>query len=94
MNRFPSIELIEANHDFPGLYTFKAIGDAREDFAGRVLAAAKQATSPGIEPKVSVREADGGRHAAVTLEIQVASAIQVHAIYESLMKVAGLLVLL
>ena len=42
MGELPSIELLEATHEFPGPYIFKAIGRVENGFAARVVAAVRE----------------------------------------------------
>ena len=37
MGDFPSVELLEAHHDFPGSYMFKAIGRTDNGFVARTV---------------------------------------------------------
>lgn len=89
-----TIELLESTHRFPGMYPFKVIGEARDDFASRVVAVAVREL--GSEHAVSYRErrTSAGRHVSVSLELNVQSAEQVLSIYASLIKLEGLVLLL
>ena len=86
--------LLESVHSFPGPYQFKVIGTASDDFVTRVVNAAGGHLENLDELVHRVRETPGGRHVAVTLELQLQSAAQVKAIYESLRQVEGIAMLL
>ncbi len=94
MNHGPSIELLESNHEFPGVYQIKAIGVASDDFQGRVIGAVVSEVVDGADLEYTVRETPGGRHVAVTLRINVQSAENVRAIYARLHELEGLTLLL
>ena len=93
MNELPAIELLEANHTFPGPYIFKAIGSVENGFVARVVAAVRDELAAEHDPPFKVREAAGGRHVAVTLEPTLQSARQVLAVYRRIRGMAGLLFL-
>ena len=90
----PPIELLEATHQFPGPYTVKAIGNRNDLFAAQIVAAARTALGLDVDPPFSCRESAGGKHVAVTLQLSVQSARQVHAVYERVLRVPDLLLLL
>lgn len=94
MKRLPPIELLQATHRFPGPYVFKVIGGAEPAFASRVVAAVREEMGYERDPSYDTRESSGGRHVAITLELLVRSAEQVHAVYRRLMAVPGVLVML
>jgi hypothetical protein len=87
-------ELLAAHHEFPGPFRIKAIGETTGGFSDRVVAAATGELGQGAEVKSSVRDTSGGRHQAVTLDLQVQSPEQVLAIYAKLRQVEGLTLLL
>lgn len=90
MDPRPSIDLLESTHTFPGTYQFRAIGAAADDFVGRVVAAVAEEVAGPSELDYSTRSTSGGRHVAVTVDVQVQTAEQVRAIYERLQSVTGL----
>lgn len=94
MDRLPDRELLEATHEFPGTFTFKAIGAADDHFVGRVVAAVRGQLSEDIEPSFSTRATSGGRHVCVTIEPPVTDADHVLDIYANLKDVEGLVLLL
>lgn len=94
MDDLPRIELLESTHSFPGPYVFKVIGAAEGNFVGRVIAAVRSELDESIEPSFSIRRTAGARHVCVTIEPPVADGEQVLAIYRSLQKLDGLVMLL
>jgi putative lipoic acid-binding regulatory protein len=93
MKYLPAIELLESTHRFPGPYLFKVIGRSEQGFVARTVAAVRDAVAAEVDPPVRVREAAGGRHVAVTLEVPVERAEQVIAVYRRVQKLAGLVFL-
>ena len=87
---YPSVELLESTHTFPGEYMFKAFGDADGRFAGRVIAAVRSEVAEDHEPAVRIRRTASGRHVCVTIEPVVSDANQVLAIYERIYALDGL----
>lgn len=87
-------ELLAAHHEFPGVYRIKVIGSSDNEFAERVIAAAVSQLSAPDEVAHSIRNTSGGRHLAITLDLNVVSAEQVLAIYGKLRQVEGLTLLL
>jgi putative lipoic acid-binding regulatory protein len=94
MGEMPSIELLEATHQFPGRFIFKIIGRVENGFAARVVAAVREELKNEVDPPHSVREAAGGRHVAVTLEPTVESPHQVLAVYRRVRTLAGVVMML
>jgi putative lipoic acid-binding regulatory protein len=93
MTQLPSVELLEAHHRFPGPYMFKAIGKSDNGFVARTVAAVRDELEAPVDPPYSVRETPGGRHVSVTLEVSVASAQQVLAVYRRMLRLTGLVIL-
>jgi uncharacterized protein len=93
MDSLPSLELLEANHTFPGPYQFKVIGRVENGFIARVVAAVREELAFPVDPAYTVREARGGRHVAVTLEPMLPSAGHVLAVYRRLGALEGLVLL-
>jgi putative lipoic acid-binding regulatory protein len=89
----PSVELLESTHPFPGSYTIKAIGMAGDDFEQRVVSAVTSHLASASDLDYTVRATKGGRHVALTLEIQVQNAEQVRSIYAEIRDVPGLTLL-
>ncbi len=94
MAAFPSIELLEAYHTFPGRFTFKAIGRTENGFVARTVAAVRDELEEPVDPPYSVRETASGHYVAVTLEVRVQTATQVVAVYQRMAQLAGLKLLL
>jgi uncharacterized protein len=93
MHEQHSIELLEANHTFPGPYMFKVIGRGENGFVARVVAAVRDELAEDVDPPFRVRETTGGRHVAITLEPTMQTAQQVVAVYRRIGRMAGLLFL-
>jgi len=93
MGELPAIELLEATHQFPCEYMFKAIGKVNDGFEARVVAAVREALGHEKDPPYRLRESVGGRHIAVTVEPIVQSAHEVLAVYRRLKSVVGLVIL-
>lgn len=94
MDYLPSIELLEATHQFPGPFMFKVIGRVENGFTARVVAAVRDELARDVDPPYKVREAAGGRHVSVTLEPTVFNAHQVLAVYRRVRDVAGLIMMM
>jgi putative lipoic acid-binding regulatory protein len=94
MFSLPTLELLESTHEFPGRFTFKAIGRDDGHFMGHVVAAVRIELPDDNEPPFSFRKTAHGRHIAVTIEPDVESAAHVLQIYERLQEVEGLVMLL
>jgi len=90
----PSVEILEANHSFPGPYVFKVIGDAEGNFTGRVVYAVRDELQIEQDPPYSLRNTKTGSHVAITLEPTCESPQQVLAIYSRLMGMEGIVMLL
>lgn len=90
----PDLELLEATHEFPCVFPFKAIGTTDEHFVGRVLAVVRQTLAADVEPAFSCRNTPSGRHVCVTIEPEVRDAEHVHLIYRGLQQVEGLVMLM
>jgi putative lipoic acid-binding regulatory protein len=88
-----AIELLQANHSFPGPYLFKVIGRQERGFVARVVAAVREEMAEPVDPPYKVRETAGGRHVSVTLEPVMQTAEQVLAVYRRIRSVAGIVVL-
>lgn len=86
-------ELLEATHEFPGPYTFKAFGPASEPFERAVVEAAAGVVA-AERIRVSRRTSGTGRKVCVTLDVEVASADEVLAVYAALRAVPALAMLL
>jgi len=92
--KFPPLELLKSTHKFPGLYTFKVIGEHQNSFPERVIEAALRASGENIQPKHTVRETDSGKHIAVTLVVRAENAETVLKIYKELVELKGAVLVL
>jgi len=90
----PSVELLESHHDFPCVYTFKVIGNAKENFTARVVAAVRDELRMELDPDYTLRSSKTGDHVSITLEPHCESPQQVLAIYSRLTGMDGLVLLL
>jgi putative lipoic acid-binding regulatory protein len=90
----PLIELLKANHTFPGPYVFKIIGLNENNFLDRVLRAAQLELGSLQIPTHTSRVAEGGRHISVTLELIAEDAEQVLSLYKKFKELDGLVILL
>lgn len=93
-NNFPTIELLETTHQFPGRYVVKVIGKTDDDFVGRVVSAVQAAMSASIPPPHRIRETTGGRHVSITFEPVMKTPHEVLAVYQSISEITGLVMLL
>ena len=89
----PSIEILEANHEFPGPYMFKVIGAADENFTARVIRNVRDELRMEIDPPFTIRATSKGKHVAITLEPECDSAQQVLAIYGRLTGLDGVVMM-
>ncbi len=89
-----ALALLKRHHRFPGPYMFKAIGPGHPSFEARVRGAVEKVLGPMLDTdRVRVRPSSGGKYSAVTLEVEVASAEQVLAVYDTLRALEGLVAL-
>lgn len=92
--QLPSVELLEATHQFPCVFAFKAIGVTTDCFVGRVLSAVKTELSEDAEPAFSTRTTAGGKHTSVTVEPEVESAYHIIAIYHRIHALEGIVMVM
>ena len=92
--QLPSVELLEATHQFPCVFAFKAIGVTTDCFVGRVLSAVKTELSEDVEPSFSTRTTAGGKHTSVTVEPEVESAHHIIAIYHRIHALEGIVMVM
>lgn len=88
------LESLETNHQFPGEYTFKAIGGNPDRFARSVLDAVSDELSLSAEPRHSVRHTPNGRHVSVTLTLTVKTPQHVIRVYGRLQEIDDLVMLM
>lgn len=90
----PSLELLEARHNFPCVYTFKVIGKADGGFTSRIVSCVRDELNMEVDPQYSLRSTKNGNHVAITIEPECESAQKVLAIYSRLMGMDGVVMLL
>jgi putative lipoic acid-binding regulatory protein len=88
------LESLEANHEFPGEYTFKAIGSNPESFAQSVLSAIAAELNLSNDPPHSVKHTPNGRHVSVTLTLTMETPQHVIKVYGRLQALDDLVMLL
>lgn len=94
MQHGPPLELLTANHTFPGVYQIKAIGAVDDTFVNRVLDAVHAELLDHARIEHSVRSTPNGRHVSLTLDLTVDTPEQVRAIYARIHELEGLILLL
>lgn len=94
MADLPPVELLEATHNFPCAYVFKAIGRGDETFIALVVAIVREELQQEFDPPYEVNHSSRGRHVSVTVSPWVESAAQVLAVYERIRTVDGLVMML
>ena len=94
MDNRPSIDLLESNHTFPGIYQIKAIGMSDDDFEARVIETVRSELSTPSDLTHVVKATPGGRHVSLTLDVLVQNADQVRTIYDKLKDLKGVTLLL
>jgi len=90
----PPIELLEATHQFPGIYIFKIIVREDQGITDRLLAAIEEEISEDTPLKHSQRKSAQGNHLSLTVEVKVKSGAHVHSIYSRVSKVEGIILIL
>ncbi len=88
------LESLETNHEFPGEYTFKAIGGNPDRFAESVLAAVAEVLELAVQPQHSVRHTPNGRHVSVTLTLTMETPQHVIRVYNRLQILDDLVMLM
>jgi putative lipoic acid-binding regulatory protein len=88
------LESLETNHEFPGPYTFKAIGGNPESFAQSVLSAIAGELSLASEPPHSLKHTPNGRHVSVTLTLTMETPQHVIKVYSRLQALDDLVMLM
>jgi putative lipoic acid-binding regulatory protein len=94
VGKLPAIELLEATHQFPGKFMFKAIGRTDTGFAARVVAAVRDELADNADPPFRLRHTANGRHVAVTLEPTVQTVHQVLAVFRRIRRIPGLVMMM
>ena len=76
-------ERLEDVHSFPGVFTFKVIGENTSDFVSAVVDVVADTLGEDVDPDVATRESSGGKHVSVTLDVEVGDADAVIDVYEA-----------
>lgn len=90
----PSLEILEAHHEFPGPYMLKVIGAADDNFTARIIGQIRDELDIDVDPPFTLRSTSKGNHVAITLEPEFQSAQQVIAVYSRLAGMDGVVMLL
>jgi putative lipoic acid-binding regulatory protein len=93
MYKLPPVDLLEATHEFPGPYMFKAIGHLSNSFVARTVAAMRSALGVEVDPPYTIRQTNNGRFGAITFQVRATSAQQVLEVYRVMQKLEGLIYL-
>lgn len=94
MPSLPARELLDAVHNFPCQYVFKAVGLADDEFVSRVVVTIRETLELEFDPPFETRETPAGRHVSVTVTLSVQSSDEVLLIYERMSGITGLVMLL
>lgn len=89
-NRDDFLELVKAQHAFPGPFTMKFIGRSEDRFVERIVAAVRVAIAANEEPPYMARPSASSAHVSVTVMPFLSSPEQVLAIYDRVHKEPGL----
>lgn len=92
--KMPPIELLEAEHEFPGPFMIKVIGEADGLFLARIVAAVRDELQSDVDPPFRMRSTKSGRHVSITLEPEFESPQQVLATYSRLSQTSGLVMMM
>jgi len=93
MHDLPARELLEAVHQFPCAFVFKAVGPAGGEFVATVISEVRATLSHEFDPPFETRETPSGRHVSVTVSPWVESSEEVLLVYARIRDVPGLLML-
>ena len=93
MDNRPSVDLLESNHTFPGVYKIKAIGMSDDNFEARVIETVRSELAEPSDLTHVVKSTPGGRHISLTMDVLVQNADQVRAIYAKLKDLQGVTLL-
>lgn len=83
------VEKLQETHEFPGVYTFKIIGEIHT-LQKECIDGAVRNVVPNAMCTLTQRTSAGGRFVAWSMELYVQNADTVVDIYEQLMKLPGL----
>lgn len=94
MDMLQSREQLDATHQFPGKFLFKAIGRTEDDFADQVVAVVREVLVHDFDSPCELRETPAGRHVSVSIEPWIESSDQVLLVYAALRNLPGLVMLM
>ncbi len=94
MTSLPARELLDAVHQFPGQFVFKAVGRADGEFVDSVVAIVREVLEQDFDPPFETRGTPAGRHIAVTVVACVTSSEEVLLVYARIRELPGLVMLL
>ncbi len=94
MSDAPSIEALEAVHEFPGPFAFKAFGPHDQEFVDAVKQAVERAITDPSDVDYSARPSSKGKHVCITVTARFESAAAVRGAYIHLKSVDRLRMLL
>ena len=83
------IRLLNDNHSFPEMMTFKVIGTNSPEFVAAVLLVVREVLRVHFEPRHTLRVTPNQRHVAITIQVTAGSAELLALTYERLAKVEG-----
>ncbi|MDX1965656.1 MAG: DUF493 domain-containing protein [Planctomycetaceae bacterium] len=89
MSELPPVELLEATHQFPGQFVFKAIGRGDERFVAEIVAAIRSELDHEFDSPYELTHSSKGKHVSVTITPWVETAVQVLAVYARLQTIDG-----
>lgn len=90
----PSLDLLKANHSFPGPYTFKVIVENRDGVLEQVNGLLEKAAGRALTGNKTARESTGGKHVSLTFDLVVMTAEEVHVIYAAMHTVPNVVLIL
>lgn len=90
----PPLDLLKKEHEFPGNYPFKAVGEVEQHFESRVVEAVRTELALTTDPTYRTRLSASGIHCAVTIDLPVQRAEQVISVYQKVSNLPGLVLLL
>ena len=93
-DRKRSLELLDANHVFPGDYGVSVIANNDEQVTAAILAAVQAGASPLVEGGHEVRPSAKGKYVSHRLTVRCQDAEAVLALYAALRAVTGVITVL
>jgi putative lipoic acid-binding regulatory protein len=92
--KFPPLDLIKANHVFPGIYTFKVVALHHEELPNKLATIIKNKLGRPQLPTFNHRKSTSGKHISITFDLHLEQAEEVHIIYEVLVITEGVVLVL